>query len=293
MTSRRFPSKVCDSACSRQDARDTPVRRALWFIESRLSHEVRLQDVALASGVSRFHLCRTFVAATGMPVMQYVRGRRLSEAARELAGGAADILTVAMNWGYGSHEAFTRAFSSQFDLTPESLRARGCLEGLPLTRPIIMNEVTIVPVAPPREAIGQPRLIAGLGESYTFETNLGIPALWQQFVPYLGNVRGQVDTDTYGVCCHSDREGNFRYIAGVEVSDLTGLPSEFSHAVLSTQKYAVFVHHGHVAGIRDTVYSIWNQYLPRSGYETLGSAPCAEAREPFIIGGERPTAERA
>ena len=51
--------------------------------------------------------------------MRYMRGRRLSEAARVLANGGADILTVALDFGYGSHEAFTRAFRrSQFGVNP-------------------------------------------------------------------------------------------------------------------------------------------------------------------------------
>jgi AraC family transcriptional regulator len=46
--------------------------------------------------------------------MRYVRGRRLTEAAKVLSDGAPDILTVALDAGYGSHEAFTRAFRDQF-----------------------------------------------------------------------------------------------------------------------------------------------------------------------------------
>jgi AraC-like DNA-binding protein len=57
-----------------------------------------------------------------------MRGRRLSEAARVLANGGPDILSVALDFGYGSHEAFTRAFRDQFGLTPESVRAQRHLD---------------------------------------------------------------------------------------------------------------------------------------------------------------------
>jgi AraC family transcriptional regulator len=46
------------------------------------------------------------------------------EAARQLCNGAPDILTIALNAGYGSHEAFTRAFRDQFGLTPEQARGQ-------------------------------------------------------------------------------------------------------------------------------------------------------------------------
>ena len=100
-----------------------PAQKALWFIESHLAEELTLDEVAAIGGVSRFHMVRAFAAATGLSVMRYVRARRLSEAARALAGGAPDILTLALDADYGSHEAFTRAFRDHFGVTPEAVRA--------------------------------------------------------------------------------------------------------------------------------------------------------------------------
>ena len=102
-----------------------PVAKALWFIESHFESAITLSEVAEVAGVSRFHLVRAFGMTTGYPVMRYVRGRRLTEAAKALAHGAPDILTLAIGIGYGSHEAFTRAFREQFGITPDQVRARG------------------------------------------------------------------------------------------------------------------------------------------------------------------------
>src|SRR3954467_11229719 len=117
-----------------------PAQRALWYIESHLAEPMTLDEIAAISGVSRFHIVRAFAAATGRPVMRYVRGRRLTEAARSLADGAPDILSVALDAGYGSHEAFTRAFREQFGVTPEAVRLRGHVETLELVEPIRMSE---------------------------------------------------------------------------------------------------------------------------------------------------------
>src|ERR1700682_2006497 len=73
-----------------------PAQKALWYIESHLADELTLDEIAAIAGISRFHMVRAFAAATGLSVMRYVRARRLSEAARALAGGAPDILTVAL-----------------------------------------------------------------------------------------------------------------------------------------------------------------------------------------------------
>ena len=70
-----------------------PAQKALWFIESHLADALTLDEIAGVGGISRFHMVRAFAAATGLSVMRYVRARRLSEAARALAGGAPDILS--------------------------------------------------------------------------------------------------------------------------------------------------------------------------------------------------------
>jgi AraC family transcriptional regulator len=249
-----------------------PVGKALWFIEAHIGADASLADIADASGVSRYQLLRAFGTATGCSVIRYVRGRRLSEAARLLAAGAPDILTVALDAGYGSHEAFTRAFRDQFGLTPEAARERRSLENLSLVEAIRMDASLIVTLAPPRFETGRTLLVAGLGERYSFETNHGIPLQWQRFVPYIGNIPGQVGAVTYGVCCNSDGVGNFEYIAGVEVSSFDDLPAELRRVRIPAQRYAVFTHRDHISTMRGTVYTIWNKWLPASGHE-VADAP--------------------
>ena len=116
-----------------------PAQKALWFIESHLAGALTLDEIADVAGISRFHMVRAFAAATGLSVMRYVRARRLSEAARALAAGAPDILTLALDADYGSHEAFTRAFRDHFGVTPETVRASARLDHLKLQEPIPMD----------------------------------------------------------------------------------------------------------------------------------------------------------
>jgi AraC family transcriptional regulator len=189
-----------------------------------------------------------------------------------LAAGAPDILTVALDAGYGSHEAFTRAFRDQFGLTPEAVRERRCLNNLPMVEAIRMDDSLIVKLDPPRFESGRTLLVAGLGERYSFETNQGIPLQWQRFAAYIGNVPGQVGDVAYGVCCNSDGAGNFEYIAGVEVSSFDDLPGELRRVRIPAQRYVVFTHREHISAIRGTCYTIWNQWLPASGHE-VADAP--------------------
>lgn len=249
-----------------------PTEKALWFVESHLPEAVSLDDIAQSSGVSRFHVTRAFGAATGRSVMGYMRARRLTEAARKLAGGAPDILSLALDADYNSHEAFTRAFRDQFGTTPELVRARGTLDNLDLVEPILMDQSLLAHLEPPRFETSRPFLIAGLGERYSCETSAAIPMQWQRFGPYIGNIPGETGDVAYGVCVNGDDAGNFDYIAGVEVFDFSDLPGEFSRVRVPAQKYAVFAHREHISTIRRTVNTIWNKWLPASGHE-IADAP--------------------
>jgi AraC family transcriptional regulator len=244
-----------------------PAQKALWFIESHLADALTLDEVAAIAGISRFHLVRAFAAATGLSVMRYVRARRLSEAARALANGAPDILSVALDADYGSHEAFTRAFRDHFGVTPETVRASPHLENLQLQEPIVMDSTVIDNLQPPRFATGKPLLVAGVGERYTCESGAAIPGQWQRFHQSVDSIPGRIGKVAYGVCCNGDDAGNFDYIAGVEVSDFSDLPREFSRVRIPEARYAVFSHREHISTIRRTVNTIWNQWLPASGLQ--------------------------
>ncbi|RXH25852.1 MULTISPECIES: AraC family transcriptional regulator [Bradyrhizobium] len=256
-----------------------PAQRALWYIESHLAEPMTLDEIAAISGVSRFHIVRAFAAATGLPVIRYVRARRLTEAARSLADGAPDILSLALEADYGSHEAFTRAFRDQFGTTPEAVRAASCASHLKLQEPILMDSTMLDHLAPPRFETVKAFLVAGPAERISCDNGAMIPGLWQRFHQEVADIPARVgqgkDQVAYGVCCNGDDAGNFDYIAGVEVADFSDLPRRFGRIRIPQQRYAVFTHTEHVASIRRTVNTIWNQWLPASGLEAA-DAPSFE-----------------
>ncbi|WOH53043.1 AraC family transcriptional regulator [Bradyrhizobium sp. sBnM-33] len=252
-----------------------PAQKALWYIESHLADPLTLDEIANIAGVSRFHLVRAFAAATGVSVMRYVRARRLSKAARALAAGAPDILSLALDADYSSHEAFTRAFRDHFGTTPEAVRAATSLDHLKLQEPIVMDSTALDHLKPPRFETSKPLLIAGISERCTHENGgAGIPNQWQKFHQTVDDIPDRVGKVAYGVCCNGDDSG-FDYIAGVEVADFSDLPREFARVRIPEQKYAVFTHTEHISTIRRTVNTIWNHWLPVSGMKAA-DAPSFE-----------------
>lgn len=257
--------------------------KALWYIESHLNEDLSLETVAEAVGISRFHLSRGFPSAVGWGFGQYIRARRLSEAARLLAAGAPDILEVALDSGYGSHEAFTRAFVQQFGLAPEQLRAKSSIDQIQIMEAIRMDTATLSPLAPPKVKQGGALLIFGISQRYRCEEKAGIPAQWMKFVPYLGNIPGQVGHTAYGAIYNTDDSGGFDYLCGVEVKEFPSQPAEFTRLRVPPQKYAVFEHKDHIFTIASTFAAIWNRGLTDAGFRAA-DGPALEVYGPQFDG---------
>jgi AraC family transcriptional regulator len=186
---------------------------------------------------------------------------------------------VALEAGYGSHEAFTRAFREQFGLTPEQVRAQGHLNNLQLVEAIPMNTTPVPDLAPPRYETHAPLLLAGLVQRYNCESAAGISDQWQRFSGYFGTIGKQVGRFAYGASFHFDNESNFDYLCGVEVSSDSDLPKGLKSLSIPKQRYAVFTHVGHVAGVRATFAAIWNKGIPDAGIQ-VADAPNFERYGP-------------
>jgi AraC family transcriptional regulator len=258
--------------------------KAIWYIESHLDAELSLEEIAAVAGVSRFHLSRAFPVSASISLNGYVRSRRLSLAARTLSSGAPDILAVALEAGYDSHEAFTRAFRQHFGLTPEQLRAQPeRLGNLTLQEPIKMEGSATSTLAAPRFVKQDAILIFGLGERCPEAGSAAIPSQWNAFAPYIGNIEGQIGADAYGVIYNSDDSGGYDYICGVTVRAFPAHPVEFTRLRIPPQSYAVFEHRGHVSEIANTWKAIWEHSLGGSGYEA-SDGPAFERYGPQFDG---------
>jgi AraC family transcriptional regulator len=252
--------------CPYSDLAMSVTGKALWYIESHLDADVSLEAAADSVGVSRFHLSRAFTASTGKALTSYARARRLSVAATKLLNGAPDILAVALEAGYGSHEAFTRAFRQHFALTPEQFRTRGGEAASLLQEPMQMNPTTTVStLATPRIVKGEAKLIFGLSKPCPAAGDPGIPGLWSRLAPYISSIANRIGNNAYGVIHNSDDAGSYDYICGVEVRAFPSEPGEFTRLRISPQTYAVFEHRDHVSAIAGTWRAIWEHGLADAG----------------------------
>jgi AraC family transcriptional regulator len=256
------------------------IESAIWQVESNMRGSATLEEIAARSGVTPSYLTRAFASATGHSLMRYARARRLSEAARILALGVSDILGLALETGYGSHEAFTRAFREHFGVTPESVRDSGSHTHLELTEPMTMDASPELILAEPTLQARKPMLLAGLIQTFAMKDIGAIPSLWQKFNQWDGHITGTIGKAAYGVSLSFSEESGCEYMCAVEVGDGADLPPELTSRTIPAATYAIFRQPGHITLMRATIGTIWNQWLPRSGHVVDEAAPLIESYGP-------------
>src|SRR5690625_3331362 len=99
---------------------------AIEAIEADLTDRVDVAALAHRATTSEYHFRRMFATLAGLPISEYVRRRRLTVATAEILDGAT-VLDTAIRFGYGSAEAFARAFRAMHGLTPSQARRPGAV----------------------------------------------------------------------------------------------------------------------------------------------------------------------
>ncbi|MBA2807077.1 MULTISPECIES: AraC family transcriptional regulator [Streptomyces] len=101
------------------------LNQAMEHIERHLDEAVDVAGLARIAATSEYHLRRMFSALAGMPLSEYIRRRRLTVAGAEVLAGRESLLSIAVRYGYGSGEAFARAFRVMHGVGPGEARRTG------------------------------------------------------------------------------------------------------------------------------------------------------------------------
>ena len=230
-----------------------------------LDEEIRPEALAELAGFSRHHFHRVFRGVTDESVMGYVRRLRLERAAQRLKYGQASVTEVAFNAGYGSHEAFTRAFASNFGQSPSRYRdARArAIDDVPF---VVRRE-------PPRQVIALRHV--GAYEDYA--------GTWDQLTQWAKrSALTPRSTPDVGLCYDDPdvtEDCNIRFdicvTAAAPEPGLGTLPPGMVRRTVPGGRYAVATHRGNYETINDTYVALIGKWLPRRDVE-LHNEPVVE-----------------
>ena len=98
---------------------------AVDYIEDNLDKEISYEEAARIACCSSGYFQRMFSYVAGIPLSEYVRRRRMTQAAFELQSAGSRVLDTALKYGYGSPTSFNRAFQQVHGISPAAARNKG------------------------------------------------------------------------------------------------------------------------------------------------------------------------
>lgn len=266
----------------------TLVQQSIEYIEKRLGEDLTLKEIAQAMHYSEYHFHRTFLYWVGDTVTSYIRKRRLSKAAESLIYSDKKILDIALEYGFGSHESFTRSFRKMYGMMPSECRK---LDTPPFLVPIAQPKSMLAALQNDEWSVNHMetriekyRAMRIIGYSITTTvsggcSNKDIPAFWQKYMKdKLGDkIPGKINPEVeLGLCEPLNSDGSFQYIIGFEVDEKTVVPEGMTEYFIPEATYAIFTtpeagERDFVSSIQSTWDNIFTNWFPTSGYEQIAA----------------------
>lgn len=254
----------------------------LDWLERHLTDDIDIEAAAKEANCSPFHFMRMFDVITGITPAEYVRRRRLSRAAIDLAATDERILDIALKYGYDSPDSFTRAFKREFGCLPSEARLPGtALHAYP---PIAFS------IALKGDKAMEYRIekhdgirLTGLviranskdGSNFT-----DVPAFWDKVMgdgrwKQLCEKAAGTKLGVVGVCYDFNMEtGRFSYAIAIETpADRKGLPEGCEDLEIPASTWAKFTSRGPLRpNFQEMIKRIFSEWFPTSGREHAGTA---------------------
>lgn len=189
------------------------LHKAVCYIEKHLEEKLTLEDVAAHIGYSPYHFDRIFKCYVGDSIMEYIRKRQMSEAAKLIASTNKKIVDIALKYHYNTRESFSRAFAKHYGQPPSAFRG-GHLDYLirdVMTYDYLLFQYNSIIEGIPFEIrhISSKQLY---GKHHAIKSNSSkeIPLIWQHWLH-----NDCVDSDVcYGLCIRTQK--GLDYFIGYE-----------------------------------------------------------------------------
>lgn len=241
------------------------ILRVQLFIEEHLDEELSLDRLAEVALLSQFHFHRIFRAMVGEGVAEYVRRIRLETSAIRLKSTSESVTRIALDAGYSSHEAFTRAFRRRFDMSPTDCRDHHIFtctapERKTMTADTGVRDVRVEMI--PQLRVAFLRHVGPYEQcGPTFEKLLG----WAGPRGLLGP-----DTKTLAIC-HDDPEvtpvEKLRLDCCFTVDDHFTAQDELQIQSIEAGEHVVLTHRGPYTALIDSYRWLYGEWLLNSGRE--------------------------
>jgi len=242
--------------------------QVLVHIQNNLDQGPTLEELAELAHFSPFHLHRIFRGMVGESLKAHVRRLRLERAATRLCRTTDSILRIALNSGFDSHAAFSRAFKSQLGYTPSEWRTIPQAD-LPYSKSPVGSEVFSNPQGDRKREV---KIVKTENMRVAFVRHSGpydqCSTAWGKLCMHLGPLGLLGGSPQFIGLSYDDPEvtspDNIRYDACVAVDEKFKPEGEIGVQTLKGGTFACTTHYGPYENFNRTYSELLGQWLPRS-----------------------------
>ena len=232
------------------------IQGSVTYMEENLAGTLDIREIAAVAGLSPFYYQRIFGALCGITVGDYIRARRMTLAAQELAGTDARVIDVAVKYGYDSPDSFAKAFQRFHGITPSAAKEAGAhlRSFAPLHIKISMEGGMMLDYRISEKA---PFTIVGTKRRFNSDTSYDeVPKFWNEWMAQ-GEKRPIMGT--FGVCI--DTEGkDFDYWIADMYFPWEEVPAGCETRVIPGGLWAQF--RCTLKTLQSVNTQIWSEWLP-------------------------------
>lgn len=248
------------------------MNKALDYIENNLNGEIHLEEAAKRACCSSFNFQRMFSFIADVSLAEYIKRRRLSQAAMELLTTKEKVIDVAVKYGYESPVSFARAFYAIHGMNPSEVRKPG---GKIKAYPRISFEITIKGVEAMNYCVKELEefRLVGFKEKMSMENEKNfkrIPEFWNESFSQgkcqkMLAFNDKKELSCMGVCANADDKGFDYYIA---TGSDRAIPEDMDELLVPGGTYVIFECVGRMPEGQQKVWKrIFTEWFPNSGYE--------------------------
>lgn len=261
--------------------------RVLVHIQQHLDEPLALEDLARLACLAPHHFHHVFTGMLGESLGSHVRRLRLERAACRLKLTDAQVVQVAFEAAYETHEAFSRAFRKAFGLSPVQFRRRNGVTAR-IQMPSGVHYVDRKRLGSFRAAQVEDKTMNVTIKNLqpmrvAFMRHVGpyneVAKTWEQFTMFLGKEGLLGSGPQFIGISHDDPAvtppDKTRYDACVTVDEKFHPAGEIGAQVIPGGDYAALTHFGPYEKIGESYAKLLGQWLPRSG-RRLRATPCLE-----------------
>ena len=252
------------------------ILQSIQTIEKRLRSKISVLDIANDLGFSFYYYSRLFKSITGHSPKSYILARQMTESAQELLETDKRIIDIALDYGFGSAEAYTRAFFKMMHQNPSDVRREGTIARRLLMQPItgstLKKNAHVLDKEPEIVFLETIKLV-GISFYYDLSLKNDLSEQWSMLTENLETIPNvKKPLEFYQMQFwfpDQDTDSLFFYVA-VAVSDIQELPIQMTAKVIPAQTYYKFRHKGLANEVGHTYRYIYEEWLPATDKKLPG-----------------------